>query len=155
MKRAHTVVIGLSVVLAAAGCTDAPSYVPVGPSTTASVTGSSTSASSPGAVVSAGDCRQALEGYLAMWVADGLRAANARYLAGALRTPGTSVDEIRLSSGKIRSWEVRSQAPLVAQVDLDLAFRGDPGAWGSGVNTRFVTCVREAGEVRLELATSP
>lgn len=46
---------------------------------------------------------------------------------------------------------------FVVDVVLDLTFSGDSGAWGPGVNERFVTATSRSGTVPyvLELATSP
>lgn len=88
-----------------------------------------------------------------MWKESGLRAANARYLAPEMTGNDPSVGGIVLRSFTVRSF---SAGPAPYLVDLDLTFQGNgTGAWGPGVNTRFVTCVGSSDGVRLVLATSP
>lgn len=94
--------------------------------------------------------------YLAVWRQQGRPRAANRFMVAAERGP----DPIRLSSGKVisyRQYRWVSQDRFTLFVMLDLHFAGSPGAWDSGLNGRFVTFTRQAGQSHylMYFATGP
>jgi len=131
-------------------CTAGPGQLPV-PSPTA-VPSSTVVPASTG--VTAGQCRATLQAFLTAWQREGLPPASVRFLTPAMLA-GSTPQQIALRSATITSFTPQSDKPGGYQAELDLGFSGDPGAWGQGPNTRFVTCVTTPDGIRLDLATSP
>jgi hypothetical protein len=83
--------------------------------------------------------------YLAVWHQQGDRAAQ-RFLVPA---SGPEPPPIILKSGKVvsyRPYRWVSQDNFTLFVNLDLHFAGFPSAWNSGLNSRFITFTRRAGQ---------
>ena len=94
-----------------------------------------------------------------MWESKGYATASKTYLGPEGQVTSPEVAPV-LASGRVvvmRPGEWTSADRFVVDVDLDLTFSSDPGAWGAGVNTRFVTAIARPGAIPyvLELATSP
>ncbi|MFI6515443.1 hypothetical protein ACIBF1_07780 [Spirillospora sp. NPDC050679] len=101
-----------------------------------------------------------LQAFLDSWRRDGMVIASRTYLAADQQAePAEPADVLVLSKGRVA--KVMSATPsadgLVLHVELDLTFRGATGAWGNGVNERFVTFTPRTGAVpvAISLATSP
>jgi len=88
-----------------------------------------------------------------------LYAAGQKYLGPSMMANQTQGNPV-LKSGTVTrtqpgEWE--SADHFTVQADLDLRFSKDPGAWGNGVNSRFVTFVRSSASApyQMTFATSP
>jgi hypothetical protein len=107
------------------------------------------------------DVKQQLQQYLDDWRTEGAAEAARSHLVARMQLPASD-EGPRLLSGTVTDLRFRSSSsrtPIVMtfQTELDLRFAGDPGAWGQGVNTRFVAvqCPAKSKVLRFELATSP
>jgi len=107
------------------------------------------------------DVKQQLQQYLDDWRTEGAAEAARSHLVASMQLPAGD-EGPRLLSGTVTDLRLRSSSsttPIVMtfQTELDLHFAGDPGAWGQGENTRFVSlqCPSKSKVLRFELATSP
>jgi len=100
-----------------------------------------------------------LTDFLDAWKTKGYAEASKAYLGP--EEQATSPDDVlELASGRVvtlRPDQWTSPDLFVVYVDLDLTFSGDAGAWGTGVNSRFVTATARTGTIPyvLEFATGP
>ena len=147
--------ICLSLAMALAGCVQPPPVAsPQTPST------------SPRVILSGIPLNQAsayakiqteLVAFLDLWRTKGYGPASEAYLVPGEQVTSPDVGPV-LTSGRVTAFSPdpwTSEDQVVAAVDLDLTFSGDPGAWGTGVNSRFVTATARTGAIPyvLELAT--
>lgn len=100
-----------------------------------------------------------LTSFLNDWRTEGAFKAASKYLTGAMRPTSPSGLPV-LVSGQVKSSKVVtlvSEDQFTVDVVLDLKFSGDSGAWGQGVNERFVTFTRTSptSPYLMYLATSP
>ena len=100
-----------------------------------------------------------LTDFLDVWKTKGYAAASQAYLVPSEQAT-SSDDVLVLASGRVvtvRPDQWTSTALFVVYVDLDLTFSGSTGAWGTGVNSRFVTATARTGAIPyvLEFATGP
>ena len=101
-----------------------------------------------------------LQSFLTSWQKNGLYAAAQKYLDPSMR-PKQRQGNLVLIAGTVTrtqpdAWVSADHFTVMA--DLDLRFStGDPGAWGNGINTRFVTFVRSSASApyQMTFATSP
>jgi hypothetical protein len=94
-----------------------------------------------------------------MWKSKGYAEASKAYLVPGEQASPSDVVPV-LASGRVvavRPDQWTSPDLFVVFVDLDLAFSGNAGTWGTGVNHRFVTATARTGTIPyvLELATGP
>lgn len=123
---------------------------------------SASAQASPDSVIQAeavAAARQQFQEFLDEWQHDGYREAAASYLTPEYQAQpgvpdGPQIVDGGIDSVVLDSWE--SPERFTLEVLLDLKFKGDPGAWGNGPNTRFVTVTRDstAEHYRFGLATS-
>jgi hypothetical protein len=100
-----------------------------------------------------------LTDFLAVWKTKGYAEASKAYLAPDMQAT-SSDDVLVLSSGRVvtvRPDQWTSKDLFVVYVDFDLTFSGSTGAWGTGVNSRFVTATARTGTIPyvFEFATGP
>lgn len=100
-----------------------------------------------------------LQSFLDSWQKNGAYIANPKYRDPAMGTTPKKGNPV-LISGKVTnmqqySWLSADHFTVIA--DLDLRFSGNAGAWGNGINTRFVTFVRssESAPYRMTLNSGP
>src|SRR5215470_9831792 len=92
--------------------------------------------------------------YLVVWRERGCPAATREFVV-----PDGGCDLI-LRSGKVISYQPYhwvSSNHFTLMVALDLHFKGSPGAWNAGMNSRFITFSRTAAQSRylMDMATGP
>ena len=147
---------GVAMVLVA-GCSSPTTSLPSrAPSTTPSAAISTADADHAAAYARV---QSELTDFLAVWKSKGYAEASKAYLVpGEQASPSDVV--LVLASGRVAAvtpdqWT--SPDLFVVYVDLDLTFSGDAGAWGTGVNSRFVTATARTGTIPyvLEFATGP
>lgn len=100
-----------------------------------------------------------LQSFLTYWQKNGLYAADRKYVGPSQRASQTQGNPV-LKSGTVtrtQPGEWVSADHFTVQADVDLRFSGDAGAWGNGVNSRFVTFVRSSASApyQITFATSP
>jgi hypothetical protein len=155
--KALAVVIAVSVTFGCSGSGAQPAPPATSPPASSSTTPAGGATTGAGSVTRAAAIRM-LQAYLDSWRTDGLAIANRRYLVPDEQV-ANGADALVLAAGRVAT--VRSESPtasgLVLDVDLDLTFRGGTGAWGDGINERFVTFTPREGAVPfvMSLATSP
>jgi hypothetical protein len=135
--------------------TSTASIPQVTPSSTATVT--STASFDRSAVYN--EAAAYLQSFLTSWQKNGLYAAGQKYVDPSQRANQTLGNPV-LKSGtvtRIQPGEWVSADHFTVQADLDLRFSGDAGAWGNGVNSRFVTFVRSSASApyQITFATGP
>jgi hypothetical protein len=90
-----------------------------------------------------------LTDFLDAWKTKGYAEASKAYLAPDEQA--TSSDGVLvLASGRVvtlRPDQWTSADLFVVYVDFDLTFSGNTGAWGTGVNSRFVTATARTGTI--------
>ncbi len=100
-----------------------------------------------------------LQSFLASWQKNGLYAAGQKYLDPSMRPNQTQGNPVLIEGSVTRTqpgvWV--SADHFTVQAELDLRFSKDPGAWGNGTNTRFVTFARSSASApyQITFATSP
>lgn len=100
-----------------------------------------------------------IQSYLTSWQKNGLYVANQKYLNPSMGLTPKKGNPV-LISGSVTSTQQYnwvSADNFTVMVDLDLRFSGNSAAWGTGINTRFVTFVRSSAsaQYQMTLATSP
>jgi hypothetical protein len=145
---------GMSVALVA-GCSQ-PSRVtsPQSPSTTPRVILSGLTMNQ---AVAYSTIQRELNDFLDVWKTKGYGPASEAYLVPGEQI-GPSDTAPVLTSGRVSAFrEGKWTSPdlVVGQVDFDLTFSGNTGAWGTGINSRFVTATARSGTIPyvLEFAT--
>lgn len=100
-----------------------------------------------------------LQSFLASWQESGAYVAGRKYLDPSM-WPKQKQGNPVLIAGNVKlvqpySWV--SADHFILLVDFDLRFSGNAGAWGNGINTRFVTFARSSASApyQLTLATGP
>lgn len=100
-----------------------------------------------------------LQSFLVSWRKNGAYVANQKYLDPSMGSTPKKGNPV-LISGTVKvvqqySWVSADHFTVMA--DLDLRFSGDAGAWGNGIDTRFVTFVRSSASApyRITLNTGP
>ena len=157
-----------------AGCSQPSPQAPlVTPSATPNSATSRTDApvtpsASPSAATSGSDVdrttaysriKRELTDFLDAWKTKGYAEASKAYLVSGEQPSPSDVVPV-LASGRVvavRPDQWTSPDLFVVFVDLDLAFSGYAGTWGTGVNSRFVTATARTGTIPyvLEFATGP
>ena len=150
MRGRWGVPFAAAALLLSSGCSEA-SIPKVTPSPTP--TGTSTASFDRSAVYN--EAAAYLQSFLTSWQKNGLYAAGKKYVDAsqwANQTQGNPV----LKSGTVtrtQPGEWVSADHFTVQADLDLRFsKKDPGSWGNGVNTRFVTFVRSSASAPYQIA---
>ena len=101
-----------------------------------------------------------LQSFLTSWQKNGLYAAGQKYVDPSQRANQTQGNLV-LKSGTVthtQPGEWVSADHFTVLADLDLRFsKKDPGSWGNGVNSRFVTFERSSASApyQITFATSP
>jgi|GEM_PF-1092790 len=150
MRARWGVPFAAAALLLSSGCSEA-SIPRVTPLSTPTVT--STASFDRSAVLK--EATAYLQSFLTSWQKNGLYAAGQKYLDPSSRTPNQPQGNPVLRSGAVAHTQPQSWVSadhFTVQADLDLRFSGDAGAWGSGVNSRFVTFVRSAASALYQIA---
>ena len=154
MKAKWKTVLAVSALLLISGCSQG---------STRQVTPSSPSTKTPTASIDRNavytEAAAYLQSFLDSWQKIGSYAAGRKYLDSSMwpiQRDGNPV----LIAGSVRStqqYQWVSADHFTVMSDLDLRFSGDAGAWGNGINTRFVTFVRSSASTPyvMTLATGP
>ena len=154
MRVRWSVPFAAAALLLSSGCSEA-SIPQVTPSSTPTVT--STASFDRSAVYN--EAAACLQSFLTSWQKNGLYAAGQKYLDPSMRPNQTQGNPVLLAGTVTRTqpgeWESADHFTVLA--NLDLRFSKDPGAWGNGTNTRFVTFVRSSASApyQITFATSP
>ena len=171
MRAKWGVPFAAAALLLSSGCSEA-SIPQVTPSSTPTATSTASipqviPSSTPTATSTASFDRSAvfneaaayLQSFLTSWQKNGLYAAGQKYVDPSQRASQTQGNPVLKSGTVTRTLpgEWVSADHFTVLVDLDLRFSGDAGAWGNGVNTRFVTFVRSSAPApyQISFATSP
>lgn len=88
-----------------------------------------------------------LTDFLEAWRTKGYAEASKAYLAPDMQ-PTSADGALVLASGRVVNVipdEWTSNDLFVVAVDFDLTFTGNSGAWGQGLNSRFVTATARTG----------
>ncbi|MBO2448052.1 hypothetical protein J4573_13190 [Actinomadura barringtoniae] len=108
--------------------------------------------------LSASSAAKQLQAFLDSWRRNGLVVASRTYLVEDEQVTDKG-DALVLAKGRVIkvTSSSRSADGLALDVEIDLTFRGATGAWGNGVNTRFVTFTPREGTVPfvMSIATGP
>lgn len=154
MKANLKIALGISLLLLISGCSQA-SKSRVTPSSTPTIT--PTASIDHSAVYT--EAATYLQSFLGSWQKNGLYTSAPKYLDPSMRPNQTQGNPVLISWKVIRmqpdKWVSADYFTLM--VDLELRFSGNAGAWGNGINTRFVTFVRSSGSApyQMTFATSP
>lgn len=154
MKADWKIVPAVSALLLVSGCSQA-SIPWVTPSSTPKVTPTTSIDRS----VVYTEAAAYLQAFLASWQKNGLYAAGQKYLDPSMRPNQKQGNPVLIAGIVTRTQPDKwvSADHFTAMVDLDLRFSGDAGAWGNGINTRFITFVRSSASApyQITFATSP
>lgn len=143
-----TMVLAVAALLLISGCSQG-SIPQVTPSSTPTIT--PTASFDRSAVYT--EAAAYLQSFLDSWRKNGAYAAGRKYLDPSL-WPNQRQGNPVLFAGTVTrtqpdAWVSADHFTMMA--GLDLRFSGDAGAWGNGINTRFVTFVRSSAVAPYQL----
>lgn len=92
--------------------------------------------------------------FLALWQKRGYAEASRMYLDPGQWLPSAEPAPTLVSARIVafRPGGCASATACQVEVDLEMTFSGNAGAWGNGVNSRFVTATARAGTIPYVLA---